>query len=196
MEPFWNFARINQVETRAIRYKSHADLPLDRQNVQVYIYLSDYPESYSKKKIIEPTTDVDLYEKSLNNMFIINTFLLAIAESSMDCTLHFPSHSDFVKKQINCKLCAPNNKMLFHPLLKKDMELPSNCDPYAEKKVKVQEIILEQTGDKFYYTITPKNNSQDIQLYLFNKKLKGYMPMPRSYSYYGELMSKIMEGLE
>ena len=39
MEPFWNFARINQVETRAIRYKSHADLPLDRQNVQVYIYL-------------------------------------------------------------------------------------------------------------------------------------------------------------
>jgi hypothetical protein len=194
MEPFWNFARINQVETRAIRYKSHFDLPIDRQNVQVYIYLSDYPETYPKKKIIESTTDVELYEKSINNMQIINTFLLAIAESSIDCTLHYPSHSSFVKKQINCKLCAPNNKMLFHPLLKKDMELPSNCDPYSEKKIKVKEILLEQTNEKFYYIVTDPIK-HDIELFLFNKKINGYMPMPRNYPYYGELMRKIIEQL-
>jgi hypothetical protein len=191
MEPFWNYARINQVETRAIRYKSHVDLPIDKQNVQVYIYLSDYPENYPKKKIIEPTTDVELYEKSINNMQIINTFMLAIAESSIDCTLHYPKHSDVVKKLIKCKLCAPDNLMMFHPLLKKDMELPSNCHPYTEKKVKVNEIIFDSTGEKYYYTKNP-----DVNLFLYNKKLKGYTPMPRSYPYYGDLMSAILSKVD
>ena len=50
MEPFWNYARINQVETRAIRYMSHADLPENEQTVQTYIYLSDYPLFMKNKK--------------------------------------------------------------------------------------------------------------------------------------------------
>ena len=48
MEPFWNYARINQVETRANRYRSHVDMPKEKQNTQTYIYLSDYPVDVQK----------------------------------------------------------------------------------------------------------------------------------------------------
>ena len=43
MEPFWNFGRINQVFGRAIRFKSHKDLPEDKRNVEQYLYMSFMP---------------------------------------------------------------------------------------------------------------------------------------------------------
>lgn len=191
MEPFWNYARINQVETRAIRYLSHADLPPEQQNVQVYIYLSDYPKDYPKSKIKEPTTDIDLYNASISNMKIINEFLRAMAESSFDCPLHKANMPDEVKANIHCRLCAPTNQQLFHPLLNKDMLLPNTCQPYVEKKLTANEIVLEETGDKYYYR--KDTMTGDISLYYFNKKLNGYTSMQRSHPHYGQLMSKLTE---
>lgn len=190
MEPFWNYARINQVETRAIRFRSHEDLPEDQQNVQVYIYLSDYPPTYPKKKIIELTTDIDLYKKSVDNMKIINDFLHVIAETSIDCSLHYPRLPDEVKEQINCKLCSPDNNQLFHPLLTRDMILPSNCVQYKETKVTAKELTLPDSKDKYYYKIDKKFN--DISLYSYDKKLNGYVPMPRTHYHYGTLMQMII----
>ena len=40
LEPYWNYVRINQVFGRAIRLKSHVDLPPDERNVEEYLYLS------------------------------------------------------------------------------------------------------------------------------------------------------------
>jgi hypothetical protein len=190
MEPFWNFARINQVETRAIRYMSHFDLPLEKQNVQVYIYLSDYPLGYPKSKIKELTTDVELYNKSIDNMKIITTFMYALAESSIDCMLHYPKLDEVVRKHIKCKLCSPNNQILFHPLLTRDMELPNNCMDYTEKKVSVHEIVWEPTGEKFYYNY---DNSGEIKLFQFNNKLNGYTHMQRTHKLYGKIMQMIID---
>lgn len=190
LEPFWNYARINQVETRAIRYLSHTDMPEDQQNVQVYIYLSDYPKDYPKFKIKEPTTDVDLYTKSIDNMKIINSFMLALAESSIDCSLHYKNLDESVKKNVHCKLCAPTNDQLFHPLINRDMTIPNTCRPMNEKKVEVNEFIFKTNGEKYYYKVNPNDKTQ-IDLYLFNKKLNGYTNMPRSYPHYGDIYSAI-----
>ena len=192
MEPFWNYARINQVETRAIRYLSHTDLPLDQQNVQVYIYLSDYPDKFPKAKIKEFTTDVDLYQKSLDNMKIITEFMRALAEASIDCGLHYDKLSDDVKSTVRCLLCAPTNEQLFYPIINKDMTLPSVCKPHSEKKVKANEIIYEETGEKYYFKRNPLVPT-DIDIYMFNKKLNGFTPMLRSYPHYGAIMEKILE---
>jgi hypothetical protein len=194
MEPFWNYARIHQVETRAIRFESHIDLPLNQQNVQVYIYLSTYPINYPKNKIIEATTDMELYTKSLDNMEIINDFILVIAETSIDCNAHHSTVSDEVKKRIKCKLCSPNNTQLFHPLINKDMTLPSNCIPYSESKVSVNEIIIPESNETFYYKRDP--NDGNIIIYLFNKKLNGYTPMPRTHIFYANIMEQILEQLK
>jgi len=191
MEPFWNYARINQVETRAIRYLSHVDLPEDQQNVQVFIYLSDYPNEKEKEKMKEDTTDIDLFYKSKTNMQIINTFVQAIAESSIDCSVHHQTLPDNIKNKINCLMCQPNHKQLFHPLLNKDMNLPNSCEVYSEKKISVKEIIYEPTGEKYYYKINPKNNN-DIVVYMFNKKLNGYTEMPNDNVIYSYIIHKLI----
>lgn len=188
MEPFWNYARINQVKTRAIRYLSHVDLPEEEQNVQVYIYLSDYPTGYPKIKIKEPTTDNDLYEKSINNMEIINTFMQAVAESSIDCALHYDKLTDEAKAKVKCKLCSPDNQMLYHPLLKKDMELPSTCRALSEKKVTVEEIVVPGSDETFYY----KKEGDAIHIYHMNKKINGYALLPRAHPLYADIMSAIV----
>ena len=187
-EPFWNYARINQVETRAIRYLSHVDLPPDQQTVQVYIYLSDYPIGYPDKKKIEPTTDVELYQKSIDNMQIIDQFVLALAESSIDCTIHHSRLDPQIKDKINCKLCSPDGTTMFYPLLNRDMVLPDTCKQYSESKVTAKEIIYEPTGEKFFY----KKDNDTITIYQFNKKINGWMSMPRDYYNYGNIMESIL----
>lgn len=194
MEPFWNYARIHQVIARAVRYQSHEDLPESEKYVQTYVYLSDYPRGYPDSKVTEQTTDIELYTKSINNMQIIDSFIQAIAESSIDCGVHYPKLSDEAKQLINCKLCSPNDKMLFHPLTTKDILLPNNCEPYTEKKVDVEEVLIPETDEKFYYRKDPTNGS--IKVYGFNKKLNGYTPIPRSHRYYSNIVSKIILGDE
>lgn len=188
MEPFWNYARINQVKTRAIRYMSHIDMPELERNVQTYVYLSDYPVGYPVIKIVEPTTDIDLYDKSLGNMKLINSFMLAVAESSIDCSIHYPKLDDEVKKNIQCKMCSPDNKQLFHPLLRKDMEIPSTCKPFVEKKVNVLVIKLPDNDEKFYYTKKDGN----ITIYHYNNKLRGIAPMLRNHPLYGDLQAAVI----
>lgn len=189
MEPFWNYARINQVEARAIRFLSHEDLPEDERNVQVYVYLSDYPNGYPKSKMKEPTTDVDLYNKSIDNMHIINTFIQAIAEASIDCAIHYEELPAELKAVIQCKVCAPDGSALFHPVLKRDMTIPSLCKPYSVSKIKVEEIIVPGIPDKFYY----KLNGDNPEIYYFDKKINGYTHLPKTHEYYGSIMEAILK---
>ena len=60
MEPYWNFSRIKQIIGRGVRFCSHKDLPENKRNVDVYMYLSidenlklsvdEYIWSLAKKK--------------------------------------------------------------------------------------------------------------------------------------------------
>ncbi|XWV25982.1 putative ATP-dependent RNA helicase [Tupanvirus soda lake] len=44
MEPHWNESRIQQVIGRAIRYKSHENLPLEQRHVDIYRWVSIFPK--------------------------------------------------------------------------------------------------------------------------------------------------------
>jgi superfamily II DNA or RNA helicase len=186
MEPFWNYARINQVKTRAIRYKSHEDLPKEEQNVQTYIYISDYPKNFPENKKKEETTDMSLYKKSIFFMNLINEFMYALIEASIDCSIHYDSLNDKIKEKINCKLCSPDNNILFYPVVNQDMEFTSNCKPYTESNIKVDEIEID--GNKYYY----KKKDDDIEIYKYNSKLQGYTKYNID-SNYANIYEKIMD---
>ena len=184
-EPFWNDARSQQVETRAIRYRSHIDLPKDQQNVQVYVYLSDYPVKYPNSKITEPTTDIELYENSIKRMQLINDFLLALAESSIDCTIHKKNLDATHKNKINCKMCSPTGEFMYHPIINKDMEMPSTCVAYTEKKIHAKEI--KYLDDIYYYTTEPILN-----IYTYSKQMSGYIPIDVDHPHYADIVSQIV----
>jgi SNF2 family DNA or RNA helicase len=92
MEPHWNSAKIDQVVGRAIRYKSHSELPVEERHVDVFKYLSTQAAPHPKfiqrilgnhphKTIDEFLDDMGKQKSALNNKF-----LNALRESSIENT--------------------------------------------------------------------------------------------------------------
>ena len=69
MEPHWNEAKIDQIIGRAIRYKSHFDLPLPDRNVKVYRWISIFPKPYLNKSADEYLMDVSSRKREIFKEF-------------------------------------------------------------------------------------------------------------------------------
>lgn len=199
MEPYWNYSLIEQIIARAVRYKSHEILPKNEQNVQTYIYLSDYNSEYLKKekqKIkelntitkgnktkvlknnkIEFTTDINIFKNAIKNQELIQQFLKTIASTSIECKFLNKKHND-IGINFNCFDCIPNNKILFYPDINKDLELSNFC--IKSNTITAQEIIIN--GEKYYYKINNLDNldsknintENELNIFKFNNVLNGY----------------------
>jgi len=189
IEPYWNAARQEQIIARGVRYLSHVDMPKSEQNVQTYIYLSDYPKGYDLKKKKEETTDVNLYNKSVKNKLLINQFFISLAEASIDCTMHEQSFNDKVKKEIKCKLCAVTNKKLYHPMISKDILLPNPCENLTSTEVSAEEIDIN--GEKFYYS--KGENKHEFNIFKYNKEVSGYVPLLEHENPHADIMRKLLK---
>jgi hypothetical protein len=103
MEPYWHPVRIEQVIGRARRICSHYELPLDLQNVKVYLYLSVFSKDQiqsdkslelrlndlSKRDSKTPvTTDQLLNEISEIKQEINNNILKNVKEAAFDCAIY------------------------------------------------------------------------------------------------------------
>jgi hypothetical protein len=181
MEPYWNYSLIEQIIARAVRYKSHILLDKDEQNVQTYIYLSDYNKSFlekqkekikenlkdskkNKKDIIEMTTDITLFKNAVKNQELINKFLKCIASTSIECKFFNTN-----KLNYNCFGCINNNQLLYIEDIHSDIITSNNC--IQTEKITAEEIIVD--NKKYYYT---KNNDK-LQIYEYNDLLNSYQPL-------------------
>lgn len=57
MEPFWNYIRVDQVFGRAIRMRSHLQLPEKERNVEQYLYISKLPEGNTVEDLFKTLKD-------------------------------------------------------------------------------------------------------------------------------------------
>jgi hypothetical protein len=102
-EPYWHPVRMQQVIGRARRICSHQDLPEIERTVDVFLYLMTFsPDQLASDESIELrlrdkskidnltpiTSDEALYEIATMKEDITNQLLLAVKESSIDCSLH------------------------------------------------------------------------------------------------------------
>ncbi len=183
VEPYWNWSRIRQVITRIIRLKSHIELDRKDQFVQPYIYLSDYPHIDKKTKIIinEPTTDVILFEKAILNQQLIDKFLVAIQEASIDCAIHYSSDTN--KKK--CRMCKPTNRQLWYPNLSKDIHTPSPCE--SEEILIAKSVIVTNSNGKREYFYTKSDNL----IRLFEKQNHGYVELFSDHPEYDDIVDEI-----
>ena len=164
MEPYWNYERIVQVSARAIRYMSHASLPEEEQNVQIYLYLSIFPDSFlriKKKEIdkriaeakvekrklnkdqrtMDPPTDIHLFKNSILKKEINDEMLQLLASVSIEC------NKKNNRINFDCYTCKPTNRRLFQPDLDVDMLTPSPCLP--QKEIHVYEVLINKIP--YYY---------------------------------------------
>jgi len=81
IEPYWNMSRLQQVIGRANRFCSHKELPEDKRNVKVYIYIAISPNN---------TQTVDQHIQSIANTKnkLISEFEQVLKESAIDCELN------------------------------------------------------------------------------------------------------------
>lgn len=201
LEPYWHWARIAQVIARVVRAGSHMRLPEKERTVQPYIYLSDYPPSEQIASIdgeagpskddmqnmssIEDTTDVYLYHKSVQNQVLIDSFLRAIQESSIDCVIHNKSSGT----NLSCNICSPTNEALFYDDIHKDMGTRSKCQPLKEQSVKADSIIIEIDGKRHEYHYTMSDNGPVI--FEYNKILNGHEQIYEDHPMYDDIIAAI-----
>lgn len=204
MNPTWNYASINQIKARVIRYKSHENLPTKNRNVQPYIYLSDYPDGYVeqwkkknkqrvqnklKPEILEPTTDIILMHRSIKQKKLNDYFLASSIRASIDCSIHTSKMSKTEQDRIKCLMCSPTNTLLYHPSIATQLKLPNPCVSHKQEKVKAKEIIINLDNQqlKFYYLFDKDN--KEITVLEYNENLDGYVPLSSDHIYYSQVYS-------
>ena len=95
MEPYWNMARMDQVIGRAIRFCSHKDVPLRRQNVTVYLYLATSPKK-------EETADEYIWKLAKEKYKLISKFEYALKQSAVDCHINKNANVHKGEDDIDC----------------------------------------------------------------------------------------------
>lgn len=84
MEPYWNMSRLDQVMGRAVRFCSHKDIPAEKREVIIYLYIATDPNNkrltvdkhilnlaYSKNKLTKEFEDV-IKESAVDNYLFQN----------------------------------------------------------------------------------------------------------------------------
>ena len=85
LEPFWNYVRIDQVLGRAIRMRSHTQLPKEDRNVEQYLYLSTLPQGVNLESVYKSLKDDE------NDTWLIHTF----DDENIKVNLNKPEYKDF-----------------------------------------------------------------------------------------------------
>jgi superfamily II DNA or RNA helicase len=162
IEPHWEEVRMTQMIGRAVRICSHRWLKQEERHVDVFRYKSI-------KKNFAWTTDQIIEDLAKSKSLLIDTFLLAVRESAIDCVLNKTHNS----QTENYKCFQFNEPSLFDdqigPAYKEDMYDDFNYDDGSNAlnskniKVKVYKIKavkkLSPTDEKYskeqYYWYNP-----------------------------------------
>ena len=200
-EPYWNYGRIEQIISRAVRINSHIALSPEEKNVQPYIYISTKnihtvtnleldndkkitKKDISKAKLVEQTvefndeytTDMELLNESMKNQALLHSFLKTIQEVSIECVLNDGQ---------NCKICNPTDIPLFMTNIDLDMIAENPCREFKEEKITVNEIIVD--GTTYYYNDDP-NSVFGYKIYEYDELIGGYKSMAEN-----DLFQQIIE---
>lgn len=191
MEPYWNYSRVAQIKARGVRNDSHAALPPDQRNVQPYVYLAVKPDSMKatdEKKLLKKgihedllTTDEELWYESAQNQLLLDSFLQALKEVSIECQLNDPT-------EYKCRVCNPTNTQLFYDDIDLDLKTEDKCMAAQVKTVKANEIVVN--GVKYYYVADP-TNIYGWKIFEFDPLIKGIREMPQDIMLYSQIVEAI-----
>ena len=102
MEPHWNTTQLEQVAGRAVRMRSHIDLPPDERTVDIYVYVtvfSDHQKSLPDFKVMQNydkglTSDEHLLAISKRKESQLGQLTDIMRSISIDCRIHAKVHGN------------------------------------------------------------------------------------------------------
>jgi hypothetical protein len=196
MEPYWNWGRIMQILNRGARNDSHKGYPDDEKNVTPYIYLSiqNIVPSEMKKVTgdenslyltnrqmgpstitIEDSTDIDLYNMSIKNKKVIESFLQSLKEVAIECLAY---NRDY------CRVCAPTDQPLFTSDINYDMTIDDTCKPPEIKKLLTKKINID--GVDYHYT---EEDGIPKDVFMFDSKIGANVKLSTTSEEYKKVMA-------
>lgn len=96
MEPYWNISREMQIRGRALRTCAHKDLPIEKRNLIVYVYLATHSN-------LSETVDQYILTLAQHKDRLINEFETAMKEAAIDCQLFEHANTYEGEKKIKCE---------------------------------------------------------------------------------------------
>jgi len=101
LEPWFNLSRLDQIIGRSSRFCSHADLPKKEQNVEIFMYAIEPPDSAGKKNIETETIDTRIYRLAEVKDRKIKMVEYILKQAAVDCALNKNGNIfDFDGKQV------------------------------------------------------------------------------------------------
>jgi hypothetical protein len=101
LEPWFNLSRLDQIIGRSSRFCSHADLPKKDQNVEIFLYAVEPPDSAGKKNIETETIDTRIYRLAEVKDRKIKKVEYILKQAAVDCALNKNGNIfDFDGKQV------------------------------------------------------------------------------------------------
>ena len=185
IEPHWHEVRIQQVIGRARRYKSHIDLPEDERNVSVFRYHSILPE---EDEVID-STDISIYNLSMEKMKLNNKFLSLLKNNAVDCFINLEKNFDEENNIITCLNRQTKYDSLYHACLNRDKFDAEIAREYGVKDYIYKEIEIK----KVKYIIRMNDNGKDYDY--FNVKLDAE-ELKLSFLYNYDIYNKFGKQLE
>lgn len=95
-EPYWNMSRLKQIIGRAIRFCSHKDLPKERRKVDIFLYISTYPD--------ERTIDEYIWSLAKKKHKLISQFENTLKEKAFDCEIFYEGNNYKDEEQLVCDI--------------------------------------------------------------------------------------------
>lgn len=176
LEPYWNWARILQIQYRGIRNDSHKSLPAEEKNVKTYVYCAVPPRPETDEAVIIDTNDMigarlkdvtTLTRQELNHpgsksdgdiitlpdTTDISLLYEAIRKYQIIASFLGPMQKASITAAIDdmegARLCAPTNKTTFTKDISADLKMPDGCRPYIVKKIVPK--IVTVAGKEYAY---------------------------------------------
>lgn len=90
MEPYWHEVRMKQIIGRGRRMNSHADLPQNERNIEIYRYLSVFTDEQKRltKERLQITTDEHILNVAMRKAVLTDQLQELMKKSAVDCNLN------------------------------------------------------------------------------------------------------------
>lgn len=170
MEPFWNEVRIKQIIGRAVRYKSHIELPNKDRNVDIFRYVSVFTKEQEEEFIKQGygpistrekiTSDEYIYDLAKKKELLTNELLDIYKSSAVDCKLNKIMNESYIK----CLDFGKETGISYYPDIKDDFI--SNTSTKNTPKSKPIRGILLKNGNVYF------KSNKGLTIYKNNEMVK------------------------
>lgn len=141
MEPWFHLNSMEQATGRAIRNRSHADLPQEERNVTIYLHCAIQPST-------RDSSDLRMYRQSVEKMRMMSQVTKLMAENAIDCDIQ--AKINYIRDSTAVGMKDSFGKEI--KVIRGDTDFSSRCN-YSTCEIRC--VDMKDSSDDTSYTLNP-----------------------------------------